>query len=318
MTDVADRTGAAEIKAVPVRHPGRWVSVAVIAVVIAMLVKSFFTNSRYNWSTQWHYAFTRPILHGIAVTLELTFAAMAIGIVGGVILAVLRLSPNPVLSSAAWFYIWLFRGTPVFVQILLWYNLSFLVPKISIGVPFGPTFVTWSTNSLIAPLTAGILALGLNEAAYMAEIVRAGILSVDEGQTEAASALGMGRGLIMRRIVLPQAMRVIVPPTGNETISMLKTTSLVSAIAVPELLQQAQAIINRTFDPIPLLIMASIWYLGMTTVLTIGQFYIERHFARGTSRGEPPPTLPRRLWRALRYVRPQQHPDGPSGIEATT
>jgi polar amino acid transport system permease protein len=323
MTDVEDRTGAAEIEAVPVRHPGRWISVAIIAVLVAMLLKSFFTNSRYDWSTQWHYAFTSPILHGVVTTLELTFVAMAIGIAGGTLLAVMRLSPNPVLSSASWFYIWAFRGTPVLVQIYIWFNLAFLLPRVSLGIPFGPTFVSWDTNSLIAPLTAGILALGLNEAAYMAEIVRAGILSVDEGQSEAASALGMGRNLIMRRIVLPQAMRVIIPPTGNETISMLKTSSLVSAIAVPELTQQTQAIISRTYITIPMWVMASLWYLAMTTVLTIGQFYIERYFARGTSRGEPPPTLPQRLWRAIRYVRPQRHThdrsgDDPGIVEATT
>jgi polar amino acid transport system permease protein len=325
MTDVADRTGTAEIKAVPVRHPGRWISAVIIGVLVAMLVKSFFTNPRYDWSTQWHYAFTKPVLHGVLTTLELTFVAMAIGIVGGTLLAVMRLSPNPVLSSAAWFYIWIFRGTPVLVQIFLWYDLSFLLPHISLGVPFGPTFVTWNTNSLISALTAGILALGLNEAAYMAEIVRAGILSVDEGQTEAASALGMGRGLITRRIVLPQAMRVIIPPTGNETISMLKTSALVSTIAVPELLEQAQAIINRTYITLPLFVMVSLWYLALTTVLTIGQFYIERHYARGTSRGEPPPTLPQRLWRAIRYIRPHLHDhdndkpgDDPGVIEVPT
>jgi polar amino acid transport system permease protein len=295
---------AADIKAVPVRHPGRWASAVVIAVLAAMLINSFFTNSRYGWHFIRQYAFTRPILDGVLVTLELTAAAMAIGIVGGVILAIMRLSPNPVVSSASWVYIWAFRGTPVFVQILLWYNLSYLFPQLSIGLPFGPTFASESTNTLISTLTAGILALGLNEAAYMAEIVRAGILSVDEGQAEAATALGMSRGLIMRRIVLPQAMRVIVPPTGNETISMLKTTALVSAIAVPELLQHTQAIINVNYATIPLLLMASLWYLALTSILTIGQFYVERYFARGSSRGAPPPTLPARLWRAIRHIRP--------------
>jgi polar amino acid transport system permease protein len=209
-------------------------------------------------------------------------------------------------SSASWFYIWFFRGTPVYVQILLWFNLSYIFPRISIGVPFGPALTSWSTNSLISALTAGILALGLNEAAYMAEIVRAGILSVDEGQSEAASALGMSRGLIMRRIVLPQAMRVIVPPTGNETISMLKTSALVSAIAVPELLQHTQAIINNTYATVPLLLMASFWYLAMTSILTVGQFYLERYFGRGSSRGAPAPTLPERVLRTLQTLRRPQ------------
>jgi polar amino acid transport system permease protein len=294
-----DATGTAEIKAVPVRHPGRWLGAIVVAVLSAMLINSFFTNPKYMWRTQWHYIFTSSVLHGTIVTLELTAAAMAIGIAGGIALAVMRLSPNPVISGVSWFYIWFFRGTPVLVQIALWFNMAYLFPKLSLGIPFGPTFVTGDTNSLISALTAGILALGLNEAAYMAEIVRAGILSVDEGQSEAASALGMSRALVMRRIVLPQAMRVIVPPTGNETISMLKTSSLVSFIAVPELFQQGQNIINRTFITIPILLMISIWYLAMTSVLTIGQFYIERYFGRGSSRTLPTATLPTRLIAAI-------------------
>ncbi|HVT65077.1 MAG TPA: amino acid ABC transporter permease [Mycobacteriales bacterium] len=293
-----------EIKAVPVRHPGRWVAMGVIAVLLAMLVHSFVTNGRFGWSYVSKYGFTSPILHGVLVTLELTAAAMAIGIVGGVVLAIMRLSPNPVLSSVSWAYIWLFRGTPVLVQILLWYNLSYLYPHLSLGVPFGPTFVTANTNHLISALTAGILALGLNEAAYMAEIVRAGILSVEAGQSEAAAALGMGRGLVMRRIVLPQAMRVIIPPTGNETISMLKTTSLVSTIAVAELLQHTQAIINLNYATVPLFIMASLWYLFMTSILTVGQYYIERHYRRGSGLVDPQGQLPGRLWHAIRYIRP--------------
>ena len=293
-----------DLKAVPVRHPGRWVATAVIAVLMAMLVKSFVSNGRYGWSYVRKYGFTKPILHGVAVTLELTVTAMAIGIVGGIVLAVMRLSPNPVLSSVSWVYLWLFRGTPVLVQILLWYNLSYLYPHLSLGIPFGPTFVTADTNNVISPLTAGILALGLNEAAYMAEIVRAGILSVDAGQSDAAAALGMGRGLVMRRIVLPQAMRVIVPPTGNETISMLKTTSLVSTIAVAELLQHTQAIINLNYATVPLFIMASLWYLAMTSVLTIGQYYVERHYRRGSGFGDLGGGLPGRLWHSIRYIRP--------------
>jgi polar amino acid transport system permease protein len=306
--------GTAEITAVPVRHPGRWVSAVVIAVLAAMLINSFFTNSRYGWSTIRKYAFTGPIVRGVGVTLELTVIAMIIGIVGGIILAVMRLSPNPVVSGSSWFYIWFFRGTPVLVQIFLWYNLSYLFPHLSLGVPFGPRFVTASTNSLISTLTAGILALGLNEAAYMAEIVRAGILSVDEGQSEAAAALGMRRGLIMRRVVLPQAMRVIIPPTGNETISMLKTSALVSTIAVPELLQHTQAIVNVTYITIPLFLMASLWYLALTSILTIGQYYLERHFGRGSSRTQPTATLPGRLLNAIRFNRPHEHREPSIGI----
>jgi polar amino acid transport system permease protein len=273
-----------------------------------MLVNSVVSNPRYHWGDQWHYMFTTPILDGALKTVELTATAMAVGIIGGTALAIFRLSANPVLRATSWFYVWFFRGTPVLVQILLWYNLSFLFPTVSLGIPFGPTFTSWSTNSLISPFTAAVLGLGLNEAAYMAEIVRAGIVSVDEGQAEAASALGMRRALVMRRIVLPQAMRFIVPPTGNETISMLKTSSLATFIAVPELLQQGQNIINRTYETVPLLLMVSIWYLAMTSVLTVGQFYIERYYARGSTRQQAPPTLLERLWRAIRYNRPHAHP----------
>ncbi|HLX21431.1 MAG TPA: amino acid ABC transporter permease, partial [Gaiellaceae bacterium] len=183
--------------------------------------------------------------------------------------------------------IWFFRGTPVLVQILFWFNLALLFPKIALGIPFGPTFYHHSVNSLITPYNAAILALGLNEAAYMAEIVRAGILSVDEGQSEAAAAVGMTRSQTMRRIVLPQAMRVVVPPTGNETISMLKTSSLVSVIALADLLYSAQIIYARTYQTIQLLLVASIWYLICTTVLSIGQYYVERHYARGSRQVAP-------------------------------
>jgi polar amino acid transport system permease protein len=227
---------------------------------------------------------------------------MAIGIVLGVLLAVMRLSLNPLVSSVSWLYIWFFRGTPVLVQILFWFNVAALYPSFSIGIPFGPQFAEVDLTTLITPFVAGMLALGLNEGAYMAEIVRAGIISVDEGQTEAAQSLGMGRLLTMRRIVLPQAMRVIIPPTGNETISMLKTTSLVSAIAVTDLLYTTQIIYARTYQTIPLLIVASIWYLIVTTVLSIGQYYLERHFGRGVSR-QRRETLLQRWLRNVRSLR---------------
>jgi polar amino acid transport system permease protein len=214
----------------------------------------------------------------------------------------MRLSLNPLVSSASWLYIWFFRGTPVLVQILFWFNVAALYPSFSIGIPFGPQFAEVDLTTLITPFVAGMLALGLNEGAYMAEIVRAGIISVDEGQTEAAQSLGMGRLLTMRRIVLPQAMRVIIPPTGNETISMLKTTSLVSAIAVTDLLYTTQIIYARTYQTIPLLIVASIWYLIVTTVLSIGQYYLERHFGRGVSR-QRRETLLQRWLRNVRSLR---------------
>jgi len=281
------------IRAVPVRHPGRWVAIVAIGVLAAMLVNSVLTNRGWDWSFQGQYAFSEPVLRGVVTTLWLTVVAMVVGLVLGVVLAVMRLSPNPVVSSAAWMYVWVFRGTPVLVQLVIWANIAALYKSISLGIPFGEAFFTFNTATLIPNAVAAILGLGLNEAAYMAEIVRGGILSVDEGQGEAASALGMKRTQTMRRIVLPQAMRVIVPPTGNETISMLKTTSLVSVVPYYELFFNAQVIGNRTFQPFPMLIMASIWYLSITSVLMVGQYYIERRYARGSVRSLPPTPLQR-------------------------
>jgi polar amino acid transport system permease protein len=277
-----------------VRHPGRWVAGAVVLLLVAIVVYSVATNPRFGWGTFGDFFFDHRILHGVVVTIELTVISMAIGIVLGVLLAVMRLSPNPLVAASSWTYVWLFRGTPVLVQILFWSFISALYPRISFGVPFGgPELLHGSANAVITPFVAAILALGLNEGAYMAEIVRAGIISVDEGQTEAAHALGMTRLKTMRRIVLPQAMRVIIPPTGNETISMLKTTSLVSVIAYSELLYSAQLIYSVNYLQIPLLLVASAWYLIMTTVLSIGQYYIERRFSRGASRNLPDTPLQR-------------------------
>jgi polar amino acid transport system permease protein len=273
-----------EIRAVPVRHVGRWVAAVIVLVVAVALVNSAATNSRFQWGVVGDYLFDHRILEGLEKTLELTVIAMAIGVFLGVLLAVMRLSPNKLVSGASWLYIWFFRGTPVLVQIFFWYYIAALYPMIDLGVPFGPALVHINANTAITPFIAGILALGLNEGAYMAEIVRAGIISVDEGQADAARSLGMTRLQTMRRIVLPQAMRVIIPPTGNETISMLKTTSLVSAIAVAELLYSVNAIYSVNFKTIPLLIDASIWYLACTSVLYVGQYYLERYYGRGSSR----------------------------------
>jgi polar amino acid transport system permease protein len=275
---------ATEIDAIPVRHLGRWLAAAVIVLLGAALARSVATNPRFGWGIVGHYFFSDRVLRGLVVTLELTAVAMAIGIALGIALAVMRLSPNPLVATASSLYIWFFRGTPVLVQILFWSNISALYPRLALGVPFGPQLAHFDANAVITPFVAAMLALGLNEAAYMAEIVRAGVLAVDEGQTDAAKALGMTRLQTLRRIVLPQAMRVIIPPTGNETISMLKTTSLVSVIATTELLYSVQLIYAANYETIPLLLVASIWYLAVTTVLTIGQYALERRFARGTDR----------------------------------
>ena len=279
--------GTAPVRVVPVRHPGRWASAGVIVVLVVMFANTLVHNKRFRWDVVGDYLFDPIVLHGLKETLKLTVFAMLIGFVGGIVIAVMRLSANPLVSSAAWLYTWLFRGTPLLVQLLFWQFLAALYPHLSLGIPFGPEFVTADSNKLIGQLTAALLGLGLNEAAYMSEIVRAGIISVDEGQTEAAHALGMSRMQTLRRIVLPQAMRVIVPPTGNETISMLKTTSLVTVIGYIELLGTAQQIYSRTFQTIPLLITASLWYLFLTSVLSIGQYYLERYFARGAARQLP-------------------------------
>ena len=302
------------IKAVPVRHPGRWVAAVLVALLLAGIGYSLVTTPGYHWDIIGSYFTSSRVLNGLVLTLELTAIAMVIGIVLGVVLAVMRLSPNPIVSGAAWVYIWFFRGTPVLVQLLFWYNIAALYPRIALGVPFGPVLGHLDANQLISPLLAGILGLGLNEGAYMAEIVRAGIISVDPGQTEAAQALGMTRLKTMRRIVLPQAVRVIIPPTGNETISMLKTSSLVYVLAVTELLYSVVLIYSQNFQTIPLLIVASLWYLICTSILTVIQYYIERHYARGAAR-ELPPTPLQRLRRMLfaSHVSPRLPAQGPPG-----
>ena len=286
------------IKAIPVRHPWRWVSAVVVLAIVADIAYTIVTARQMEWGVVGTYLFQSLIRQGIVVTLQLTVIAMVVGVVLGVVLAVMRLSANPVVSWASWFYIWFFRGTPVLVQIFFWYNQATVLPHIGLGIPGGPLLWRASTNDLISPFMAAILGLGLNEAAYMAEIVRAGLISVEHGQTEAAQALGMTRLLVMRRIVLPQAMRVIIPPTGNETISMLKTSSLAFVAAVPELFTRQEQISNANFAVIALAVVASTWYLFMTSILTVGQFYLERYFARGSLR-ELPPTPLQKLRRML-------------------
>jgi polar amino acid transport system permease protein len=253
-----------------------------VVLIAAAMVNSAVSNERFEWDLVGKYLFSSEVLHGLQITLELTVISMLVGIVLGVVVAVMRLSPNPLVSGGAWVYVWTFRGTPVLVQLLFWNFISAVYPNISLGIP-GTDLQLFSieANALITSFVAGVLGLGLNEGAYMSEIVRAGILSVDEGQTDAAHALGMTRLQTMRRIVLPQAMRVIIPPTGNETISMLKTSALVSVIAITDLLYSVQLIYAQNFKQIPLLIVASLWYLFFTSVLSIGQYYLERHYGRG-------------------------------------
>jgi polar amino acid transport system permease protein len=300
------RTGRPEdIKAVPVRHPGRWIAAAIIAVIAASVIRSIVSgagskapNTGFQWHVVGHYLFDSRILHGVLTTLFMTVLAMVVGILLGVVLAVMRQSPNPLVSGSSWLYIWFFRGTPLLVQLIFWFNIASLFPVISLGVPFGgPAIIHGNANTIVTTFVAALLGLGLNEGAYMAEIVRAGFLSVPHGQTEAAQSLGMSRLQIMRMIVLPQAMRVIVPPTGNETISMLKNTSLASVITYVELTYTAQEIYSVNYKTIPLLIVISIWYLAMTSVLYVGQYFIERRYGRGFSRVEQ--ASMRERWLAL-------------------
>ncbi len=256
-------------------------------MVLAGVIAQVATAPNLHWDIVLTWFTQAGILEGLVGTLVLTVVAMAIGIGLGVVLAVMRLSPNPVVASVSWAFIWFFRGTPVLVQLFFWWNLQLVLPRLSIGIPFTPLLWQHETVTLITPFLAAILGLGLNEGAYMAEIVRAGIISVEHGQTEAAQALGMTRLDAMRRIVLPQAMRVIIPPTGNETISMLKTSSLASVTQFGELFRASELISAYNYRIIELLIVISIWYLICTSVLTVGQYYLERYFARGSSRQLP-------------------------------
>ena len=283
MTDVD--TSPSAIHAVPLRHPWRWVAAVVIVVVVALFLYGAATNAAYGWTTYRKYLFDERVSEAAWNTLQLTIYSMLLAVVLGVILAVMRLSPNPVFRSVSWVYLWIFRGTPVYVQLVFWGLFPTIYQHIQLGIPFGPSFFHVSLQGLSISFILAIVGLGLNEAAYMAEIIRAGISSVPEGQSEASIALGMSWWMTMRRTVLPQAMRVIIPPTGNEVISMLKTTSLVTAVPYTlELYTRTRDISAALFQPIPLLLVAATWYLAITSILMVGQYYLERYFSRGASR----------------------------------
>lgn len=264
-----------EFSVVPLRHPGRWLSVALMVFVLLSIADLLITNPRWQWGTVYEYLFSEPILAGVGNMLLLTVLAEIVGISLGIVLAILRLSENPLLSWSSAAFTWVFRGIPPLVMILFIYFFSALVPALSIGIPFGPSIKIVATNKVITQMMAAVIGLGLAQAAYVSEIVRAGILSVSSGQTRAAFALGMTPFRAMRHIVFPQAMRVVVPPLSNEVISMVKATSLVSVIAYTELLTTVQVIYARTFEQIPLLMVAVIWYGVITTILTIAQNRIE-------------------------------------------
>jgi polar amino acid transport system permease protein len=273
---VSEPAHGAIIKAAPARYPGRWVVGALTLLVAVIIVRAVIASPNIHWDVVRHYLTYHTILLGLRLTIWLTFVSMAIGIAGGILLAVMRLSANPVLRCVSWVYIWFFRGTPLLIQIIFWFNISLIFPVIRLEIPGTGFGYAEYTNSLVSATAAAILALGLNEAAYMAEIVRGGIASVDQGQGEAASSIGLSRWQTMRLIVLPQAVRTIIPPTGNEFIGMLKNTSLVSVIGARELLTAGQQIYSQNFETIALLIVASIWYLLLTTIQTVFQGMLER------------------------------------------
>ncbi|TFD58981.1 amino acid ABC transporter permease [Cryobacterium suzukii] len=289
-----------DIVAVPLRHPWRWVVAAILLAGGVSLGVSLWGNDNVHHPTISEFIFNPRILSGVLLTLVLTVVAMLVSTLLGVLLAIMRLSSNPVMTVLAWVYVWVFRGTPLLIQIVLWGYLGLLYSQISLGVPFTDfTLFSIDTNTLIPAFTAGLLALTLNQAAYSAEIVRAGMLSVDEGQYEAAYSVGMSPTFTLFKVVLPQAMRVIIPPMGNETISMLKNTSLLSVIAVLELYTVATQISSQNLRQVELLVVVSCWYLFLTSILSIPQYYLERHYGRGKARALPPTPLAR-AWAVLR------------------
>lgn len=271
------------INARPIKHWGRWISVGIIIVLVAMVISGLVTNENFHWDIVFSTLFKPQIFKAIGWTLILTVAAMVLGIVIALVLAVMTRSDNPILKGIAKFYIWFFRGTPIYTQLIFWGLIGVLYPRLSLGIPFGPEFFSFGTYDLFTPVVCAILGLGLNEGAYLSEIFRSGLNSVDPGQEEAARALGMSKSQILKRIVLPQAMRVIVPPTGNETISMLKTTSLVTAVPLSlELNRVTMDMGSASLLQIPYLVVAGIWYLVITSILMVAQSRLEAYYGKGT------------------------------------
>ncbi|KRA25414.1 amino acid ABC transporter permease [Microbacterium sp. Root61] len=276
LVDVAD--------ARPRFRPWRWVVGVLLALVVVQLAIFFITNPRFEWDVVAEYLFHPSVLLGLMMSLVLTAVGMILGSLLGTALAAGQLSDFAPVRWACIAFVGVFRGVPPLVQLIFWYNLAYVLPKIAVGVPFGPELFAWNTNDVITPLTAAIIGLSLHESAYMAEIIRAGITSVDQGQRDAGKAMGFSPWHTFSRVILPQAMRVIIPPTGSQVIGLLKGTSLVSVIAMGDLLHSVQVIYNRTYEVVPMLIVAVIWYLVVVTLLTLVQRRVESHFSRGLSR----------------------------------
>ncbi|GAA2715046.1 amino acid ABC transporter permease [Actinoplanes palleronii] len=283
---------------VPARHPWRWAGTALVLVLLAQLGHGLATNPGWEWGTFTGYFLEKSVIDALLVTLELTLAGAVLGFLGGIPLAAMRLSRNPVLAAVSWTYIWVFRSVPLIVQLLFWANLGYLYDTLQIGIPFGPGW-SFSTTNLISSFGAALLGLALHEAAFAGEIIRAGLLSVDQGQHEAAAALGLPRRRQFLRIVLPQAMRAILPNAANLLVNLLKSTSIVYVLAIGELFYQVQVVYGRNGRVVPLLMVATVWYVILTALLSILQYYVERHFARGAVRTLPPTPF-QRLKAAIR------------------
>ncbi|KOX21796.1 amino acid ABC transporter permease [Saccharothrix sp. NRRL B-16348] len=273
-------------KVVAARHPWRWVGIVVASVLVAQFISGLVTNPGWDWATFARFFTARSILEAVVVTLELTFYGTVIGFALGIVLALMRLSRSRFLEAVSWTYVWAFRSIPLIVQLLFWFNISYLYEELRFGIPFGPTFIGFDTKDLISPMGAAVLGLALHQAAYAAEIVRSGVISVDHGQLEAAAALGIPRARQFRRIVLPQAMRSILPNATNEVISLFKGTSVVSVVAIGELFYQVQVIYGRNARVVALLMVATVWYIALTTLLSVVQHYVEKHYAKGATRNE--------------------------------
>lgn len=279
-------TTVAALKVVPQKNYGLWIGTALVLILMYFIIRAFAVNPAFEWDVAGSYMFHPSILRGLGNTLLLTVIIMAIAIVLGTIIAIMRVSRSAILNGFASTYVWFFRGVPALIQLIFWFNLSLLVSNISLSLPFIGNVFSIKTNDFMTPFFSAVVALALCEAGYMAEIIRAGIKSVPTGQGEAATALGMPHRTILKRIVLPQAMRFVVPPTGNEAINLLKMTSLVTFIAVDDLFYSAQSIYARTFETIPLLIVVSAWYLAVVSIMSVGQFFLERYFGRSDRRPE--------------------------------
>ncbi len=272
-----NRPSIHDVRPIPLPRYGQWAGGAVLTALGLAFIQILVTNKNMQWRVVAEYFLSPQILSGLGMTLLLTVLAMVLGLALGIVLGIMRLSSSPVFQGVSWLWIWFFRGVPPLVQMIFWYNLALLLPQLQIGIPFGgPKLWSWDTNLLITPFSAAILGLAFTESAYAAETIRAGIQAVSQGQHEAAATLGMTRGQSLRRIVLPQALRIVLPPIGNDTISMLKFTSLVSVLALPDLLYSAQMVYARTYQTVPLLVVATIWYLILTTALTVAEHGIEQ------------------------------------------